>query len=59
MRRSMIREPENRGDQLELELALHLCDDGCTSCNADTMLNQYPPQLEKYVTNEGLLMNYR
>ena len=55
MRRSMIREPENRGHQLELELALHLCDDGCPSCNADTMMNQYPPHLEKYVTNRGLL----
>jgi len=55
MRRWSIREPNDRGALLALELALHLCDDGCTACEADGMLNQYPPHLAPLVTSRGLL----
>ena len=54
-RRWAIESPTDRAKQLDLELALHLCDDGCTVCGADAMVNQYAPLLERYVTNRGLL----
>ena len=54
-RRRAIESPTDRAKQLDLELALHLCDDGCTVCCADAMVNQYAPLLERYVTNRGLL----
>ena len=55
MRRFSIREPDNRSDQLDLELALHLCANGCPACNGDDMVNQLPPQLIRFATNRGLL----
>ena len=55
MRRFSIREPDNRADQLDLELALYLCANGCPACNGDDMANQLPPQLIRFATNRGLL----
>lgn len=55
MRRFMIHEPTDRASQLDLELALRLCANGCPACNGDDMMNQLPPQLIRFGTNRGLL----
>jgi hypothetical protein len=55
MRRFMIHEPTDRAMQLDLELALRLCANGCPACNGDDMMNQLPPQLIRFGTNRGLL----
>jgi len=54
-RRFAFRNPDERGSQLEVELALRLCSNGCDACNGDAMMNNLPPHLVDFATNRKLL----